>query len=160
MTEPERSGRLGGGHEAIDGLGVTRERVGGRARPRGGQGDGARGGGVWAVQEGLPPVGCLVVVADQRGVGVGVHAFVPGHTRRGRGHVRGPIPPAPRVGRGRQRDGDVVAQQRDGVGLRGMRGCDERGNVLVRVRHPFGPLVQACAVGVDEVCCRQENFPS
>ena len=134
--------------------------VGGRARPGRGQRDGARGGGVGPVQEGLPPVGSLVIVANQGGISVGVHAFLPGHPRRGRGQIRGSISPAPCVGRSCQSDGDVVTQQRDGVGLRGVRGCDERGNVLVRVRHPFGPLVKAGAVGVDEVCCRQENFPS
>ena len=99
-------------------------------------------------------------MADEGGVGVGVHAFLPGHSRRGCGEVRGPVSPAPRVGRGRQSDGDVVAQQRDSMGLRGMRGSDKRGNVLVRVRHPFGPLMQTRTVSVDEVCCRQENFPS
>ena len=45
-----------------------------------------------------------------------------------------------------------MAQQRDGVGLSGMCGGDECGNVLVRIRNPFGPLVQARAVGVD---CRR-----
>ena len=160
LPERERSGRFGGGDQAVDGLCFSGEGVGGRARPGGGERDGARGVGVWAVQEGLPPVGRLVVVTDQGGVGVGVHAFLPGHPRRGRGQVRGSIPPTPRVGRGRQSDGDVVAQQRDGVGLRGMRGGNECGNVLVRVRHPLRPLVKARTVSVDEVCCRQENFPS
>ena len=82
-----------------------------------------------------------------------VHAFLPGHPRRGRGQVRGPIPPAPRVGRGRESDGDVVAQQRDGVGLRGMGGGHDRWDVLVRVGHPFGPLVKARAIGVNRRGC-------
>ena len=64
-----------------------------------------------------------------------------------------PSPPAPRVGRGREGHRDVVAQQRDGVGLRGMRGRDERGNVLVRVRHTFGPLVKARAVSMNRRGC-------
>ena len=42
-----------------------------------------------------------------------------------------------------------MTQQRDGVGLRGMRGGNKRGNVLVRVRHSLRPLIQARAVGVD-----------
>ena len=149
MTEGEWAGCFGGGDQAVDRLGVAGEGVGGRARPGGGERDGARGTGVWAVQERLPPVGSLVIVADQGGVGVGVHAFLPGHSRRGRGEVRGSVPPVPRVGRGRQSDGDVVAQQRDGVGLRGMRGGNKRGNVLVRVRHSLRPLIQARAIGMD-----------
>ena len=153
LTERERARCFGGGDQAVDGLGVTREGVGGRTRPGRGERDGARGVGVWAVQERLPPVGSLVIVADEGGVGVGVHAFLPGHPRRGRGQVRGPIPPTPRVRRGRQSDGDVVAQQRDSVGLRGMGSGNERGDVLVRVRHSLGPLVQASAVGVDGRGC-------
>ena len=153
LAERERAGRLGGGHEAVDGLGFTGEGVGGRARPGRGERDGARGGGVRAVQERLPPVGSLVIVADEPGVLVGVHTFVPGHSRRGRGQIRGSVPPVPRVGRGRQSDGDVAAQQRDGVSLRGMRGGNESGNVLIRVRHAFGPLVQTRAVSMDRRGC-------
>ena len=149
LTERERPGCFGGGDQAVDGLCFSGEGVGGRARPGRGERDGARGGGVRAIQERLPPVGSLVVVTDQGGVGVGVHAFVPGHSRRGRGQIRGSVPPVPRVGRGRQSDGDVPTEQRDSVGLRGMRGCNECGNVLVRVGHPFGPLVQARAVSMD-----------
>ena len=92
-------------------------------------------------------------MADEGGVGVGVHALLPGHPRRGRGQVRGSIPPTPRVGRGRQGDGDVVAQQRHSVGLRGMRGGNDRWDVLVRVRHPLGPLVKARAVSMDRRGC-------
>ena len=158
LAEGERAGCFGGGDQSVDGLGLAREGVGGRARPGRGERDGARGVGVWAVQERLPPVGSLVVVTNQRGVGVGVHALLPGHSRRGRGQVRGSVPPTPRVGRGREGDRDVVAQQRDSVGLRGMRGSNERGNVLIRVRHPLRPLMQTRAVWVDEVCCCQEEF--
>ena len=149
LTERERSGRFGGGHEAVDGLGVSGEGVGGRTRPGGGQRDGARGVGVGAVESGSPAVWWRVVVADEGWVGVGIHTFLPGHPRQGRGQVRGVVSPTPRVGRGRQSDGDVVAQQRDGVGLRGVSGCHERGNVLVRVGHPFGPLMQTGAVSMD-----------
>ena len=51
LTEGERAGCFGGGDQAVDGLGFAREGVGGRARPRGGQGDGTRGGRYGAVQE-------------------------------------------------------------------------------------------------------------
>lgn len=78
---------------------------------------------------------------------------LPGHPRPGRGHVRGSITPAPRVVCCCQSDGDVVTQQHDSVGLRGVRGGDERGNVLVRVRHPLGTLVQARAVGMNRRGC-------
>ena len=46
LAQRERSGRFRGGDQAVDGLGVTREGVGGRARPGCGERDGARGGGV------------------------------------------------------------------------------------------------------------------
>ena len=153
LTEGERAGCFGGGDQAVNGLGVAGEGVGGRARPRRGECDGARGVGVGPIQERLPPVRRLVVVADQGGVGVGIHALLPGHPRRGRGQVRGPIPPTPRVGRGRKGHRDIVAQQRDSVGLLGMRGSNERGNVLVRVRHTFGPLVKARTVSMDRRRC-------
>ena len=72
-------------------------------------------------------------MADEGWVGVGVHALVPGHSRRGRGQVRGAVSPTPRVGRGGQGDGDVVSQQIDRVGLGRMGGRHECGDVLVRV---------------------------
>ena len=55
LTERERAGCFGGGDQAVNRLGFTREGVGGRARPGGGERDGARGVGVWAVEERLPP---------------------------------------------------------------------------------------------------------
>ena len=55
VGQGELAGGLGGGDQAVDGLGVTREGVGGRARPGRGQGDSARGGRVGAIQERLPP---------------------------------------------------------------------------------------------------------
>ena len=79
LTKRERACCLRGGDQAIDGLGVTREGVGGRARPGGGQRDGARGVGVGAVESGAPAVWWRVVVADEGWVGVGIHAFLPGH---------------------------------------------------------------------------------
>ena len=142
LAERERARGLSGGDQAVDGLSVTREGVGGRARPGRGQRDGARGGGVGPVQEGLPPVGSLVIVANQGGIS--------GHPRRGRGQIRGPIPPAPRVGRGRECHGDLAAEHRHYVGLRGACGCNECGNVLIRVGNPFGPLVETGTVGVDD----------
>ena len=88
-------------------------------------------------------------MADEGGVSVGLHAFMPGHTRRGRGQVWSVVSPTPRVGGGPEGDGDVVAQQVDDMGLRGVGGRHERGNVLVCVGHVGGPLMQARAVGVD-----------
>ena len=154
MTERERSGCFGGGDQAVNGLSVSGEGVGGCACPGRGERDGARGTGVWTVQEGLPPVGSLVVVANQSGIRVGVHTLLPRHPRRGRGQIRGSVSPAPRVGRGRQSDGDVPTEQRDSVGLRGMRGSDDRGNVLVRVRDPLRLFEETRAVGMDN-CCRR-----
>ena len=148
LAERERARRFCRGDQAVDGLRFSGEGVGGRARPGCGERDGARGGRVRPVEEGLPPVRCLVVVANQGGIRVGVHALLPGHPRRGRGQVRGPVTPAPRVRGGRQSDRNVMPQQRDRVGLRGMRSSDESRNVLVRVRDTFGPLVKARAVGM------------
>ena len=51
LAEREWSGRFGGGDEAVNGLGLSGEGVGGRARPGRGQGDGARGVGVGTIQE-------------------------------------------------------------------------------------------------------------
>ena len=61
--------------EAVDGLCFPGEGVGGCAGPGGGQGDGARGVGVGAVESGAPSVWWRVVVADELGVGVGVHSL-------------------------------------------------------------------------------------
>ena len=160
VGEAEWARCLRGGDQAVDGLGLSGEGIGCCSRPRGGQCDGARGVGVGSIEPGSPPVWRRVVVADKGGVGVGLHAFVPGRTRRGRGQVRGVVSPTPRVGRGREGDGDVVAQQVDDMGLRGVGGRHERGDVLVRVGHPIGALVQASAVSVDEGGCGQQNLAS
>ena len=45
LTEGERAGCFGGGDQSVDGLGVSGEGVGGRARPGCGERDGARGVG-------------------------------------------------------------------------------------------------------------------
>ena len=50
MVEGEGAGCLRRGDQAVDGLGLTGEGVGGRTRPCRGQGDGAGGVGVWAVE--------------------------------------------------------------------------------------------------------------
>ena len=147
VGEAEWARCFGGGDQAVDGLCLSGEGVGGCSCPGGGQRDGARGFGVGAIESGAPSVWRRVVVADEGGVSVGLHAFVPGHTRRGRGQVRGPISPTPRVGRGPEGDGDVVAQQVDDVGLCGMCGCHERGDVLVRVGHPSGRLCRPAPSG-------------
>ena len=66
--------------EAVDGLCFPGEGVGCCSRPRGGQGDSARGFGVGAVESGAPSVWWRVVVADELGVGVGVHSLFVGHS--------------------------------------------------------------------------------
>ena len=149
VGEAEWACCFGGGDQAIDGLCLSGEGVGGCSCPGGGQCDGARGLGVGSVEPGASAARWGVVVADEGGVGVGVHAFVPGGTRRGCDEVWGVVSPVPLVVRGCQGDGDVVAQQVDGVGLCGVGGCHERGDVLVGVGHVGGALVQARAVGVD-----------
>ena len=158
VGEAEWACRFGGGDQAVDGLCLSGEGVGGRSCPGGGQGDGARGVGVGAIEPGSPSVWWRVVVADEGWVGVGLHAFVPWHTRRGRGQVRGVISPTPRVGRGREGDGDVVAQQVDDMGLSGVGGGHERGDVLVRVGHVGGALMQAGAIGVNGCGCVVEDL--
>ena len=50
VVEGEGAGCLRRGDQAVDGLGLTGEGVGGGAAPRRGQGDGAGGVGVWAVE--------------------------------------------------------------------------------------------------------------
>ena len=117
MVEGEGAGCFFGGDQAVDGLCFSGEGVGGRTTLGGGQGDGACGVGVGSVKARAPPVGWGVVVADAGGVGVGVHALVPGHSRRGRGQVWGAVSPTPCVGRGGQGDGDVVSEQVDDVSL-------------------------------------------
>ena len=59
-----------GGDQAVDGLGLSGEGVGGGAAPCGGQGDVAVFVGVGAVEHGAPALGWCVVVADQVRVGV------------------------------------------------------------------------------------------
>ena len=96
--------------EAVDGLRFPGEGVGGCACPGGGQGDGACGVGVGTVESGAPPVRRRVVVADELGVGVGVHALVPGHSLVGGDGVWCPVSPVPFVAGRFQRDGDVIPQ--------------------------------------------------
>ena len=50
MVEGEGAGCFFGGDQAVDGLCFSGEGVGGCTRPGGGQGDGAGGVGVWAVE--------------------------------------------------------------------------------------------------------------
>ena len=50
MVEGEGAGCFRGGDQAVDGLGLSSEGVGGRAAPRGGECDGAGGVGVGAVE--------------------------------------------------------------------------------------------------------------
>ena len=50
VVEREGAGCFFGGDQAVDGLGLSSEGVGGRTAPRGGQGDGAGGVGVGSVE--------------------------------------------------------------------------------------------------------------
>ena len=141
---------LGGGDQAVDGLGLPGERIRGCSTPRRGQRDLAILMRVRAIEHGTPPLRGRVIVANQPRVGVEIHALLP-HRTRGRGDkVRGPITPTPLITRGRERDRDVMAQKVDHVGLGGTGDRDDGGNELIRVRHPEWALVQASAVGVDD----------
>ena len=77
VGQRELAGGLGGGDQAVDGLSVSGEGVGGCSAPRRGQRDLTVFVRVWAVQHGAPPLWWGVVVADQPRVGVEVHAFLP-----------------------------------------------------------------------------------
>ena len=114
MTRWDRGnlpGGLGGGDQAVDGLGLPGEGVGGCSAPRGRQRDLAVLMRVRAIEHGTPPLRGRVVVADQPRVGVEVHALLPHRTRGCGDKVRGPITPTPLITCGRERDRDVVAQK-------------------------------------------------
>lgn len=150
VGQGELAGGLGGGDQAVDGLGLPGEGIGGCSTPRGGQRDLAILMRVRAIEHGTPPLRGRVVVADQVWVGVEVHAVVPHRAGGGGDQVRGPITPTPLVLSGRERDRDVVAQQVDHVGLGGTGDRNDGGNVFVRVRDVQWAFVQASAVGVDD----------
>ena len=99
-------------------------------------------------------------MADEGGVGVGVHALVPGHSRRGRGQVRGAVSPTPRVGGGGECHGDLATEHRHYMGLGRVGSCHDGGDVLVRVRRPGGALVQASTVSVDDCGSQVEDVAS
>ena len=150
VGQGELAGGLGGGDQAVDGLGLPSEGISGCSAPRGRQRDLAVLMRVWAIEHGAPPLGRGVVVADQPRVGVEVHAVLP-HRAGGCGdQVRGSITPTPLVLCGRERDRDVMAQKVDDVGLGGTGDRNNRGNVLVRVRDAQRPFVQPSPVGVDD----------
>ena len=131
--------------QAVDGLCVPGEGVGGCSTPRRGQRDFAVLMWVRVIEHGTPSLG-RVVVADQPRVSVEVHAFLP-HRTRGRGdQVRGSITPTPLITRGRERDRDVMAQQVDHVGLGGTGDRDDGRDELVCVRDVQRSFVQARAV--------------
>ena len=83
VGQGELAGGLGGGDQAVDGLGLPSEGIGGCSAPRGGQRDLAVFVGVGAIEHGTPPLRGRVVVADQPRVGVEIHALLP-HRTRGR----------------------------------------------------------------------------
>ena len=77
VGQGELAGGLGGGDQAVDGLGLPGEGVRGRPAPRGGQRDFTVLMRVWAIEHGPPSLGRGVVVADEVRVGVEVHALLP-----------------------------------------------------------------------------------
>ena len=77
VGQGELAGGLGGGDQAVDGLGLPGEGVGGCSAPRGGQRDLAVLMRVWAIEHGPPPLGRGVIVANQPRVGVEIHALLP-----------------------------------------------------------------------------------
>ena len=149
MVEGEGACCFFGGDQAVDGLCFSGEGVGGRTTPGGGQGDGACGVGVGSVKARVPPVGRRVVVTDEGGVGVGVHALFVWHSLVGGDGVWGAVAPVPFVVGGFQCDGDVVSEQVDDVSLPRVGDRYERGHVLIRVRDAIGTLAQTSTVRVD-----------
>ena len=87
VGQRELAGSLGGGDQAVDGLVLPAEGVGGCSTPRGGERDFAVLMRVWAIEHGAPPLGWGVVVADQPRVSVEVHAVLP-HRTRGHGALQ------------------------------------------------------------------------
>ena len=157
VRQRELAGGLGGGDQAVDGLGLPSEGIGGCSTPRGGQRDFSVFVGVGAIEHGTPPLRGRVVVADQPRVSVEVHALLP-HRTRGRGdQVRGPITPTPLVLSGCERDRDLVAQKVDDVGLGGTGDRDDGGNVFICVRDVQRSFVQASTVSVDDGGCHVED---
>ena len=131
VGQGELAGGLGGGDQAVDGLRVPGEGIGGCSTPRRGQRDFTVLMRVRAIEHGPPPLRGRVVVADQPRVGVEIHAFLP-HRTRGRGHkVRSAITPTPLITRSRERDRDVMAQKVDHVGLGGTGDRNDGRNVFV-----------------------------
>ena len=87
VGQGELAGGLGGGDQAVNGLGLPGEGVRGRPAPRGGQRDLAVLVWIGAIEHGTPPLRGHVVVADQPRVSVEVHALLP-HRTRGRGALQ------------------------------------------------------------------------
>ena len=149
-----------GGDQAVDGLRLPGERIGGCSTPRRGQCDLAVFVGVWAIEHGAPPLGWGVVVADEAWVVVGVDAFLPRHPWRRCDRVGRSVTPVPFVVRGGERDRDVASQQVDDVGLGRVGDVDDGGYVFIRVRHPDGKLVNSGVVCVNSGSSTAQNAQS
>ena len=148
---------LGGGNQAVDGLGLPGEGVGGCSAPRGGQRDLAILMGVGAIEHRAPSLGRGVVVADEAWVVVGVDAFLPCQSRRCCDRVGGSVSPVPFVSRGGQGDGDLAAEQCGRVGLGGVGDVDDGGDVFVRVGDPGGKFVDSGVVCVNSGSSTAQN---
>ena len=159
VGQGELAGGLGGGDQAVDGLGLPSEGIGGCSAPRGGQRDLAVFVGVGAIEHGTPPLWGRVVVADEAWVVVGVDAFLPCQSRRCCDRVGGSVSPIPFVSRGGQGDGDLAAEQCGRVGLGGVGDVDDGGDVLVRVGDPGGKFVDASPIGSNSRSGATQNRP-
>ena len=133
VRQRERSGCLGGGDQAVDRLGLPRERIGRRPAPRRGQRDFSVLVRVGPIERGPPALWGRVVVADQARILVRINTLAPGQARGGGHRVGRAITPVVFVVRCRERDRDVSAQQVDDVGLGRVRDRDDCGNESVRI---------------------------
>ena len=159
VGQREGACRLGGGDQAVDGLGLPGEGVRGRPAPRRGQRDLAVLMRVGPIEPRTPPLRGRVVVANQAWVLVGVNTLAPCQARGGGHRVGRAITPGVFIVRRRQGDRDVAALQIDDVGLSRGGHRDDGGHKPVRVGHPVGPLTQARPIGVDDGCRRIEDLP-
>ena len=159
VGQGELAGGLGGGDQAVNGLRLPGEGIGGCSTPRGGQRDLAILMGVGAIEHRAPSLGRGVVVADEAWVVVGVDAFLPCQSRRCCDRVGGSVSPIPFVFHRCERHRDFAAKQRDRMGLGGVGDVDDGGDVLVRVGDPGGKFVDASPIGSNSRSGATQNRP-
>ena len=159
VGQGEGAGGFGGGDQAVDRLGLPRERIRGRPTPRRGQRDLAVLMRVGPIEPRTPPLRRRVVMADQAWVLVRINTLMPGQARGGGHRVGRAIAPVPLVVHRCERDRDFATKQRDCVGLGWIRDRDDCGNESVRVGHLGWLFVDAGAVGVDGGGSAAQNRP-